>query len=52
MAEQKIKLLLVDDHTILRQGLRRILDAEPDMTVVGEARDRRRSCQACETAEA
>jgi two-component system response regulator NreC len=37
MAEQKIKLLLADDHTILRQGLRRILESEPDMTVVGEA---------------
>jgi len=27
----------VDDHVILRQGLRRILEAEPDMSVVGEA---------------
>jgi two-component system, NarL family, response regulator NreC len=37
MAEQKTKLLLADDHTILRQGLRRILESEPDMSVVGEA---------------
>jgi two-component system response regulator NreC len=37
MAEGKTKILLADDHAILRQGLRRILEAEPDMTVVGEA---------------
>src|SRR5438034_8398063 len=35
--EEKIKLLLADDHAILRQGLRRILEAEPDMSVIGEA---------------
>lgn len=39
MREAKIRLLLADDHAILRQGLRRILEAEPDMTVVGEAAD-------------
>ena len=37
MQNEKIKLLVADDHTILRHGLKRILDAEPDMTVVGEA---------------
>src|SRR5262245_35316429 len=37
MENQKIKLLIADDHAILRQGLRRILEAEPDMTVIGEA---------------
>lgn len=37
MTEGKIKLLIADDHTILRQGLRRILESEPDMSVVGEA---------------
>ena len=35
--EEKIKLLIADDHAILRQGLRRILEAEPDMSVIGEA---------------
>jgi DNA-binding NarL/FixJ family response regulator len=34
---EKIKLLIADDHAILRQGLRRILEAEPDMSVIGEA---------------
>ncbi len=33
----KIKVLLVDDHVILREGLRRILNNEDDMVVVGEA---------------
>src|SRR5215471_1163231 len=37
MTEEKIKLLIADDHAILRQGLRRILEAEPDMSVIGEA---------------
>jgi two-component system response regulator NreC len=37
MSKEKIKVLIADDHTILRQGLRRILEAEPDMDVVGEA---------------
>ena len=37
MTEGKIKLLIADDHAILRQGLRRILEAEPDMAVIGEA---------------
>jgi len=37
MENEKIKLLIADDHGILRQGLRRILDAEPDMTVIAEA---------------
>ena len=32
-----IRILLVDDHTVLRAGLRSLLDAEEDMRVVGEA---------------
>jgi DNA-binding NarL/FixJ family response regulator len=33
----KIKVLLVDDHRIVRQGLRALLEKETDMEVVGEA---------------
>lgn len=32
-----IRLLLVDDHELMREGLRSILDCEPDVEVVGEA---------------
>ncbi|MCE7009010.1 response regulator transcription factor [Kibdelosporangium philippinense] len=32
-----IKVLLVDDHPVVREGLRGMLDAEPDLTVIGEA---------------
>ena len=34
-----ISILLVDDQQLLRLGFRMILDAEPDLTVVGEAAD-------------
>ncbi|MFN8526751.1 MAG: response regulator transcription factor [Chloroflexota bacterium] len=32
-----INVLLADDHQLMRQGVRRLLEAEPDITVVGEA---------------
>jgi DNA-binding NarL/FixJ family response regulator len=34
-----IKILLVDDQELVRTGFRMVLDAQPDMTVVGEAGD-------------
>jgi DNA-binding NarL/FixJ family response regulator len=33
------RILLADDHALVRRGLRMILDAEPDLTVVAEATD-------------
>ncbi len=33
----KIKVLLVDDHAVVRQGLRTFLELQDDMTIVGEA---------------
>jgi two-component system response regulator NreC len=37
----KIRILLADDHTVVRSGLRVLLEREPDFTVVGEAADGR-----------
>ena len=36
-----ISILLADDHTMVREGLRLLLESQPDMTVVGEAADGR-----------
>src|SRR5688572_23211258 len=36
---KKIRVLIVDDHRVVRVGLRAIIDAEPDMQVVAEAGD-------------
>lgn len=38
-----IHILLADDHTILRAGLKMMLNAQPDMEVVGEAQDGRQA---------
>ena len=38
-----IRVLLVDDHAILRSGLRRVLESEPDIEVVGEAENAERA---------
>lgn len=35
----KIRILLADDHTILRDGIRALIDGQDDMEVVGEAED-------------
>ena len=34
-----IRVLIVDDHAVVRSGLRRVLDAEPDIEAVAEAAD-------------
>jgi DNA-binding NarL/FixJ family response regulator len=34
---KKIGVLLADDHTLIRAGLRMVVDAQPDLAVVGEA---------------
>src|SRR2546430_17691100 len=40
---RKIAVLLVDDHTVVRQGLRALLAAEEDMEVIGEAENGRQA---------
>ena len=37
MSEQPIRVLLADDHTIVRQGLKLILSGSPDFQIAGEA---------------
>lgn len=39
MTPLKTRILLADDHSVVRQGLRLVLDAEPDLEVVAEASD-------------
>ncbi len=36
---QPVRIMLADDHPIFRDGLRRLLEAEPDLKVIGEACD-------------
>jgi len=39
MSNEKISVLLVDDHSLVRKGFRRILEDDPEIQVVGEAPD-------------
>jgi two-component system response regulator NreC len=36
---EQIRVLIADDHTVVRSGVRLLLETEPDIVVVGEARD-------------
>jgi DNA-binding NarL/FixJ family response regulator len=38
---ERIRILLADDHAVLREGIRSLLEDQPDMSVVGEAQDGR-----------
>ncbi len=42
---QKTTVLLADDHTVVRQGLRALLQAEPNIEIVGEAENGRQAVQ-------
>ena len=44
-----IKVLLVDDQTLIRQGIRLLLEIEPDIQVVGQAADGRAALEQVET---
>ena len=39
MMANPIRLIIADDHPVVREGLRAVLDSEPDVEVVGEAAD-------------
>ena len=44
-----VRILIADDHAVVREGLRMILEATGDMTVVGEALDGRDAIEKAET---
>ncbi len=48
MPDHAIKVLLADDHTIVRQGLKLILSAQPDFEVIGEAANGREAAELAE----
>lgn len=45
MQNKKTRILLADDHSIVRQGFRMILSAQPDMEVIGEASNGREAVE-------
>ncbi|MBW4681771.1 MAG: response regulator transcription factor [Microcoleus vaginatus WJT46-NPBG5] len=49
MTDTKIRLLLVDDQMIIRQGLKSLLEAKPDLEVAGEAENGEQAIAQVET---
>ncbi len=49
LRKAKIRVLLVDDHPILRKGLAQLINLEPDMVVCGEAEDGPKAFEAAGT---
>ncbi|MCS7314287.1 MAG: response regulator transcription factor [Bryobacterales bacterium] len=48
MTKRKIRVLLADDHALVRQGFRLILSAQPDIEIVGEAGNGREALELVE----
>ena len=44
---QKVRIVIAEDHTILREGLRSLLSSDPNFEIVGEAEDGHRCYQMC-----
>src|ERR1700746_3917027 len=42
---KKVRLLLADDHTVMRTGLRVLLERQPHLEVVGETENGRQNCR-------
>lgn len=47
MCDNKIRILIVDDHSLMRQGLKQILEIENDIEVVGLATDGEEALDKC-----
>ncbi|HZN68989.1 MAG TPA: response regulator transcription factor [Tepidisphaeraceae bacterium] len=47
-----MRILLADDHRIVREGLKSLIEAQPDLEVVGEAADGREAVAKCREAKA
>lgn len=47
---KQIRILLADDHNVMRRGLRLLLESQPEFTVVGEAADGGEAVKQAETA--
>jgi two-component system response regulator NreC len=45
-----VRIVLADDHTVMRNGLRLLLERQPHLSVVGEAADGRQAVAICESA--
>jgi DNA-binding NarL/FixJ family response regulator len=44
----KLRIFLADDHAVVREGLKSLINAQPDMEVIGEAGDGRDACERAE----
>ncbi len=47
MTPEPVRVILADDHTLVRGGIRRILESQPGVEVVAEAADGREAIEAC-----
>lgn len=52
MSTPRTRVILADDHTLVRAGLRRILESQPQFEVVGEAADGRSALEAINATDA
>jgi DNA-binding NarL/FixJ family response regulator len=43
--DHKLRILLADDHAVVREGLRALFESQPDLEVVGEAADGESACR-------
>ncbi|HEX2240599.1 MAG TPA: response regulator transcription factor [Actinomycetota bacterium] len=48
MTAEKLRVCLIDDHDLLRRGIKTMLETEPDIVVVGEASDGREAAELVE----